>query len=131
MLLGVTSLRCPTDDAFLLRFLRAQKFDYERALKMLQRYFLMRKTWPQNFSKTLPSLAKPIYEHLQQTVLLKRDHLGRRVFLFRAGAWDPTQVTPSDIFAANYLLLEMIAREPKSQVRNRPRHSDTILTICC
>ena len=76
----------------------------------------MRRSCPRNFTKSLPSLARPIFTHQQQTVLPHRDKLGRRVFLFRAGAWDPYKVSPSDIFAANYLLLELIAREPKSQI---------------
>ncbi|TRY72381.1 hypothetical protein TCAL_04745 [Tigriopus californicus] len=110
------SVQCPTTDDFLLKFLRAQKFDYDRALVMLTRYFRMRKCNPENFDKALPSLAKSIFSHQQQTVLPCRDRNGRRIFLFRAGIWDPYQVTPGDIFAANYLLLEMIAREAKSQV---------------
>ncbi len=82
----------------------------------LQRYFLMRKSHPQNFARALPSSAKRIFTHGQQTVLERRDSIGRRVFLFRAGAWDPYLVSPADIFAANYLCLEMVAREQKSQV---------------
>ena len=76
----------------------------------------MRKTWPDNFKKALPSLAKNIFKHQQQTVLPHRDRQGRRIFLFRAGIWDPSAVSPSDISAANYLLLEMIVREPKTQI---------------
>ena len=52
----------------------------------------------------------------QQTVLPHRDALGRRVFLFRAGDWDPAAVPPGDVFAANFLCLEMMAREAKTQV---------------
>ena len=45
-----------------------------------------------------------------------RDKFGRRVFLFRAGVWDPCAVSLSDIFAANYICLELMAREPKTQI---------------
>jgi len=117
MVTNEPSLSCPTDDAFLLKFLRAQKFDYERALTMLKRYFLMRQRCPQNFTKALPSLAKDVLlNHTQQTVLDHRDAKGRRVFLFRAGVWDPVAVPPGDVFAANFLCLEMMAREAKTQV---------------
>lgn len=77
---------------------------------------MMRRTWPHNFEKSLPSLSKATFGHQQQTVLAHRDKLGRRVFLFRAGKWDPYKTSPSDIFAANYLLLETIVREPKTQI---------------
>ena len=83
---------------------------------MLKRYFLLRQRCPQNFTKALPSLARDIFSYAQQTVLEHRDALGRRVFLFRAGAWEPASVPPGDVFAANYLCLEMMAREAKTQV---------------
>eukprot|EP00095_Tigriopus_kingsejongensis_P000607 maker-scaffold95_size379157-snap-gene-2.40 protein:Tk00607 transcript:maker-scaffold95_size379157-snap-gene-2.40-mRNA-1 annotation:"hypothetical protein CAPTEDRAFT_176851" len=109
-------LNCPTNDEFLLKFLRAQKFDYERALTMLTRYFKMREVNPSNFAKAQPSLAASILAHQQQTILPVRDRLGRRILLFRAGIWDPYHVSLSDIFAANYLLLELMALEPRTQV---------------
>jgi retinaldehyde-binding protein 1 len=34
----------------------------------------------------------------------------------RAGQWDPTTTSPEEIFAANYLALEMMARESRTQV---------------
>ncbi len=76
----------------------------------------MRKSHPENFARALPSAAREIFSHGQQTVLEHRDAVGRRIFLFRTGVWDPYAVTPADIFAANYLCLEMVAREAKSQV---------------
>jgi hypothetical protein len=76
----------------------------------------MRRNNPANFVKSLPSLSSDIFSHRMQTVLPHRDKLGRRVFLFRAGIWDPTAVSPADIFAANYICLELMAREAKTQI---------------
>jgi hypothetical protein len=36
------NLKCDTSDGFLIRFLRAKKYDYEAAFKMLQRYLGIR-----------------------------------------------------------------------------------------
>jgi hypothetical protein len=36
------NFKCDTSDAFLIRFLRAKKFDYEASFKMLQRYLGIR-----------------------------------------------------------------------------------------
>lgn len=109
-------LLCPEEDAFLLRFLRARKFDYDKAFHMLQRYFLMRRNHSHNFAKSLPSLCSDVFSHKMQTVLPHRDRFGRRVFLFRAGIWDPNAVSPTDVFAANYICLEMMASEVKTQI---------------
>jgi len=109
-------LMCSTSDQFLIRFLRAKKFDYEKAFKMVQRYCAMRSRDPENFEKTLPSLAKDTLECCLQTVLPHRDQLARRVFMFRAGKWNPTCTTPQDIFSTNLMCLELIAREQKSQI---------------
>ena len=127
----------------MLRFLRAQKFDYDKAFhmvskeakisldfidftdfKQLQRYFLMRRNHSANFAKSLPSLCADVFPHKMQAVLPHRDRLGRRVFLFRAGIWDPSAVSPTDVFAANYICLEMMASEVKTQV-----HLFTVLLV--
>ena len=75
----------------------------------------MRRNHSHNFSKALPSLCADVFSHKMQTVLPHRDRSGRRVFLFRAGIWDPSAVSPTDVFAANYICLEMMASEVKTQ----------------
>lgn len=107
---------CDTSDAFLIRFLRAKKFDYEASFKMLQRYLGIRAKSPGNFEKCLPSRAEKILDSGLQTVLPHRDALARRVLIFRAGAWDTTLLSPQDIFAVNFMCLEVVGREPKTQI---------------
>ena len=92
------NLVCSSTDEFLLKFLRAKKFDYEKSFKMVQRYCAMRSRSPQNFSKSIPSLAKDILDSQLQTVLPHRDAQARRVMIFRAGKWDTTTTSPEDIF---------------------------------
>ena len=75
----------------------------------------MRRNHSHNFAKSLPSLCADVFSHKMQTVLPHRDRFGRRVFLFRAGIWDPNAVSPTDVFAANYICLEMMASEVKTQ----------------
>ncbi|XP_023349007.1 alpha-tocopherol transfer protein-like [Eurytemora carolleeae] len=81
-------LVCDTSDAFLIKFLRAKKFDYESSFRMLQRYLGLRARSPGNFAKSLPSQTGSIFEQQLQHVLPHRDHMARRVFMFRAGKWD-------------------------------------------
>ena len=42
MYLCLTGLHCPTDDAFILMFLRARKFDYDRAYDLICNYYTIR-----------------------------------------------------------------------------------------
>jgi hypothetical protein len=37
-----SAIKCPMDDGFLLRFLRAKKFDYDRAYETLVNYYTLR-----------------------------------------------------------------------------------------
>jgi len=116
LVLGEEGLVCDTSDAFLIKFLRAKKFDYESSFRMLQRYLGLRSRSPSNFEKCLPSKGSYLFDHQLQNVLSHRDHMARRVFIFRSGKWDTAVITPQDIFATNYMCLEVMGREPKTQI---------------
>jgi len=46
----------------------------------------------------------------------KRDKFGRRIYIFRLGRWNPDKVLLDDFYASAYCLLEMVAREVKTQI---------------
>lgn len=73
------------DDAFLLRFLRARKFDYDRALQLLVNYHCCRRSWPEVFTNLRPSAIKPVLESGFVTVLPHLDSQGRHVVCIRPG----------------------------------------------
>ncbi|KAF2354432.1 CRAL-TRIO lipid binding domain [Trinorchestia longiramus] len=78
-------LNARTDTAFLLTFLRARKFDYEKAFAMVQGYYHARQINESFYTAlTVRSLA-PVWEQRLQTVLSRPDHHGRTVLVFRAG----------------------------------------------
>lgn len=79
------NLRTRVDDAFLLRFLRARKFDYDRALQLLVNYYSCRKGWPELFTDLKPSAVKPVLDSGFLTVLPLCDMEGRRVVCIRPG----------------------------------------------
>ncbi|XP_057662649.1 alpha-tocopherol transfer protein-like [Diorhabda carinulata] len=111
-----SNLAVPNTDEFLVRFLRARKFDSTKAFHMLQRYFLMKIKCPELFQCPLPSECGSMFELQAQTMLTQRDQLGRRVYIIRVDNFDSTKVTIEDVFRTNVLALEQIVREPETQV---------------
>lgn len=79
------NLRTRVDDPFLLRFLRARKFDYDRALQLLVNYYGCRKGWPEVFTNLKPSAVKPVLDSGFLTVLPHTDTEGRRIVCIRPG----------------------------------------------
>lgn len=73
------------DDAFLLRFLRARKFDYDRALQLLVNYHSCRRSWPEVFNNLKPSAIKAVLASGFVTVLPHLDTEGRHVVCIRPG----------------------------------------------
>lgn len=79
------NLRTRLDDAFLLRFLRARKFDYDRALQLLLNYHASRKAWPEVFQDLKPSAVKHVLDLGFLTVLPRPDPHGRYILCLRPG----------------------------------------------
>ena len=50
------------------------------------------------------------------TVMPTRDRHGRRVYIFRPGKWDPDRFTFTDMYSLGYMISELLALEPKTQV---------------
>nr|XP_023025585.1 alpha-tocopherol transfer protein-like [Leptinotarsa decemlineata] len=111
-----TNLAVPNYDQFLVRFLRARKFDSKKAFHMLQRYFLMKIRCPELFGCPLPSQCSHIFDLQAQNLLPQRDRLGRRIFMIRVDNFDSNKVTIDEIFRTNVLALEHIVREAETQI---------------
>lgn len=73
------------DESFLLRFLRAKKFDVEKAFKMIQQYYWMKEHSPELFHVSPPSDMKNMFEMQIQCMLNTKDQQGRQIYLFRVG----------------------------------------------
>lgn len=111
-------LQIQKDDAFLLRFLRAKKFDYDRAFNLIVRHFEMKAEDKnkQLFTNLRPSAVKHVLEAGVTGVLPHRDKLGRRVIVFRPGKWDPSQYSIDDVFKTNFLTLSKLIQDEATQV---------------
>ncbi|XP_063815627.1 alpha-tocopherol transfer protein-like [Pseudophryne corroboree] len=110
------NLKTRVDDSFLLRFLRARKFDYDRALQLLVNYYSCRKGWPEVFTDLRPSAVKPVLDCGFLTVLPHADSEGRRIVCIRPGLWNPRNYPITDNVRAMYLLLEKMIESEETQV---------------
>ncbi|XP_062396906.1 alpha-tocopherol transfer protein-like [Sardina pilchardus] len=109
-------LRTRLDDAFLLRFLRARKFDYDRALQLLLNYHASRRAWPEVFHDLRPSTVKHVLERGVLTVLPQSDNHGRYILCLRPGKWRQNDYPFVDIIRAIYLTLEKLIEAEQTQV---------------
>ncbi|XP_060565183.1 alpha-tocopherol transfer protein-like isoform X1 [Ruditapes philippinarum] len=118
MILKKPELKIRTDDAYLLRFLRAKKFDYDRAFNLIMKHFSMRadEKNKQLFDNLLPSTVKHVLDAGVTGVLPHRDKQGRRVMIFRPGKWDPSKYAIDDIFRANFISLTKLVEEEEAQI---------------
>ncbi|CAL8074537.1 unnamed protein product [Orchesella dallaii] len=109
-------LHCPQDDKFLLRFLRARKFEINNTMALIKRYYDMRLKNTELFENLCPESISHVLSQEIQIVLEKRDSQQRHVFLFRAGKWNPDIVSLDDIFRSNYIFLEEMTSSEETQI---------------
>nr|KAG5701287.1 hypothetical protein BaRGS_020649 [Batillaria attramentaria] len=116
-LLQYPGLRPRTDPEFLIRFLRARKFDQERAFQLLLNYYKMRKEDPEIFTGLKPSNVAHVYKSAISYPLPQRDKLGRKIILIKPTRMDTSHYTMLEVFKAEYLNLAKVIEEEENQVR--------------
>jgi len=110
---------CRTDNNFLLRFLRMQKFDIEESQNILEKYLTMRcqyPAWFKNLDCKDPALSE-LVDCGYILVLPGRDSHGRRVVFSQAGAMDPARFSVSDIMRSLIMTFETLLEDEENQVR--------------
>ena len=80
-------LRPRTDPEFLIRFLRARKFDQERAFELILGFYRMRQKNATLFTGLKPSDVRHVYESAISFPHKLRDRQGRLVYLMFPGKW--------------------------------------------
>ncbi|XP_055625234.1 retinaldehyde-binding protein 1-like [Toxorhynchites rutilus septentrionalis] len=108
---------CRTDDRFLLRFLRVRKFSVVRACETLQKYLIMRQTYPQ-WCKNLDPLDKDLQTVLNFCALLPvgRDNAGRIVIVGIVRNFDAHRFNSDLMIRLNMLVTESLIDEEANQV---------------
>ena len=102
-------------DEFLLRFLRARKFDHCKALKMLNNYHSQRNNWPDVFDKVNnPHFVKHVFEAGCFVVLSGKAVDGSAVCIGRPGKVENAQFT--DFAAALTISMDQVLKEERNQI---------------
>jgi len=103
------------DDAFILRFLRARKFNHERALKMLINYHTQRENWPEVFDKVKnPILIKHVFDAGCFVGLDSKARDGSSLCIGRPGKVEKAIFT--DFIATLTLSMEHLLEDEKTQI---------------
>uniref|UniRef100_A0A0B7B1Q6 CRAL-TRIO domain-containing protein n=2 Tax=Arion vulgaris TaxID=1028688 RepID=A0A0B7B1Q6_9EUPU len=106
-----------TDVKFLLRFLRARKFDQEKTFELVKNYYKTRQQYPEIFDDIKPSRVRSVLENGSIEFPGSTDNNGCAIIIFRPGLWDFDQVTYIDIVRALYLLLSKVMEDENFQVK--------------
>nr|XP_050039171.1 alpha-tocopherol transfer protein-like [Dermacentor andersoni] len=117
---GEPSLNCPTDDDFLVKFLRARKYDTQSAFENVKKYFKVRRDRPELFEDLTPSSIPfdvVCRKHQLLTVSRQTDPLGRTVLLTKIGSWNSDICSLNDYFRVGLALCECFLLRLDCQIR--------------
>ncbi|XP_054714299.1 alpha-tocopherol transfer protein-like [Uloborus diversus] len=104
------------DDAFLIRFLRARKFNPQRAFNALRNYYTFKVRYSGMLTDFKPSEVQKVMEMNNLFVLPRRDPSGAVVGLLRAGYFNVEKASPNDLIAAVLVCAELCLEVEATQV---------------
>lgn len=104
------------DNQFLIRFLRARKYDKDKAFQLLLNYNQFRRKHLSFFKSLKASCLRPVFDDGLPMVTPVRDHLGRSVIYLLAGNWNTTLYTFEDILRALLLTMEYLIESERTQL---------------
>lgn len=104
------------DNDYLMRFLRARKFDVKKAYTLMKGHVKFHKNYPQLTSKLTLDSVRSCLENGYPCLLPVRDKQGRVTFLFSIEGWDMSDYPFHVIMRAYLYLLERLMISEETQI---------------
>lgn len=85
-------LVCPTDDFYMLQYLRARKFNAKRAFSLLQNYHQVKKAYGELYDSYDIEILKKVYRVKALSCIPYRDEEGCVIYVLQLGKWNPDEI---------------------------------------
>jgi len=104
------------DDGFLLRFLRVSKFDLDKAVDRLEKYFELQKEWPELYGDFTYKSVQHLLETGVSELMPEKDENGLTTIVFRLSKWDSARYNVHEVYRAAVFLWEFMLLDESVQV---------------
>lgn len=104
------------DDKFLIRFLRAKKFEVDRACKLFVNYHKFRGKYASMLGEITPTAAEPILKAHIASVLPERTKDGCKVLVARIGVLDLEEHPLENLIKMILVILDHLIEDEDTQV---------------
>ncbi|XP_077519322.1 alpha-tocopherol transfer protein-like [Amblyomma americanum] len=119
LIAGEPSLDCPTDEDFLLKYLRGRKYNTHDAFRTIKKYFKMRRNNPDMFDALDPYSIPFDFvcrKHQLVTVSREKDANGRAVILLKIGTWNTDICSLNEFFRTAIAHVEHLLLDEEVQL---------------